>query len=344
MSRLDEAMRRAAQQATGVDTVDTDTRPSLDLGDVDALGREPFPLEMPAPESADIRAEAPFPLEMPAPEVAVVRTNARARASAGPRREPDDSPRISTEANGDRNPKRSPFEHIDARLGEKVVIDEHILPASREQYRRLAAILHDAQGTAGIKVIMVASALPSEGKTLTASNLALTFSESYRKRVLLIDADLRRPALHGVFKIDSATGLADNLANGAKFLVRQISPLLSVLPAGRPSQDPMAGLTSVRMQQLLDEAKDTFDWVILDTPPLALLPDAHLLSSMMDGVLIVVKAGSTPHDVIKRSVDAVGRTRVLGVVLNAAVEVRANAGYQYEYYGHRAEEVLPERS
>ena len=224
------------------------------------------------------------------------------------------------------------FERIDTRLAEKVVIDSNILPASREQYRRLAAVLHDAQGSTGLRVLMVASAVAGEGKTLTAANLALTFSESYRKRVLMIDADLRRPTLHRVFRVQSATGLVDDLANpGAKLVVRQLSPRLSMLPAGRPSSDPMAALTSARMRQLLDEARRTFDWVILDTPPLGLLPDANLLSSMMDGVVMVIRAGSTPHEIIRRSVESVGRSRVLGVVLNGA-QLRAGH-YAYEYYG-----------
>ena len=94
------------------------------------------------------------------------------------------------------------FERIDARLAEKVVVDANMSPVSREQYRRLAAVLHDAQGNNGTQVVMVASAVPGEGKTLTATNVALTLSDSYRRRVLLIDADLRRPALHEVFRTE----------------------------------------------------------------------------------------------------------------------------------------------
>ena len=108
----------------------------------------------------------------------------------------------------------------------------------------------------------------------------------------------------------------------------------------------MAGLTSPRMQQLLEGAKQAFDWVILDTPPLALLPDAHLLSSMTDGVVVVIRASSTPHEVIRRSVDAVGRQRVLGVVLNGVTElgVGTSYGYGYDYYGYHAEKAAPELS
>jgi Mrp family chromosome partitioning ATPase len=116
---------------------------------------------------------------------------------------------------------------------------------------------------------MIASAVAGEGKTPTAVNLALTLSGSYRKRVLLIDADLRRPAMHQVFRIDASKGLTDGLepASEAKLVVRQVTPTLSVLPAGRPTADPMAALISERMRRLIEEARETFEWVIIDTPP-----------------------------------------------------------------------------
>ena len=217
--------------------------------------------------------------------------------------------------------------------------------ASREQYRRLAAVLHDAQGTTGLQVVMVASAVAGEGKTLTASNLALTFSESYQKRVLLIDGDLRRPTLHSVFRLDTTSGLADGLMSPAdtKMVVRQVSPRLAVLPAGRPSSDPMAGLTSERMKRLLDEARQSFDWVILDTPPVMLLPDAHLMTSMVDGAVLVVRAGSTPYELVRRAADALGRSRILGVVLNRAETTGQQDHYQYYGYGE-ADAGKPPRS
>ena len=202
-------------------------------------------------------------------------------------------------------------------------------PLSREQYRRLAAVLHDAQANAGLRVVMIASAVPGEGKTLTATNLALTLSESYQAAVLLIDADLRKPALHHVFRTQRGDG-PDRRARGrrttTKLVLRQVSPRLSVLPAGRPTSDPMAAFTSERMRQLLAEARETFDWVIIDTPPLMLLPDAHLLSALVDGAVLVVRANTTPHELVKRAVEIIGRNRIAGVVLNQA-EATAQPGY-----------------
>src|SRR5918992_6046417 len=165
-----------------------------------------------------------------------------------------------------------------ATVAEKLVLSPDTDHLSIEQYRRLAGRLHLAQAEHGIKVVMIASALPGEGKTLTATNLALTLSESYQRQVLLIDADLRKPALHNVFKLNTTSGLSEGLQPdvASSLIVRQITPRLSLLPGGRPNHDPMAGLTSDRMRRLIEEAKETFDWIIIDTPPLVLLPDANL--------------------------------------------------------------------
>jgi receptor protein-tyrosine kinase len=225
------------------------------------------------------------------------------------------------------------FSHFGPSLAQKIVVDENMLPASREQYRRLAATLHHAHASTGLRVVMIASAAPGEGKTLTASNLALTLSESYQRSVLLIDADLRRPSLHSVFKIDGVPGLSEGLMGSEerKMPLHQITPLLTVLPAGRPSSDPMAALTSPRMRRLVDEARETFAWVIIDTPPIGLLPDANLLATMVDGTILVVKAGVTPFELVKKAADIIG-DGMLGVVLNRA-DLRSRK-YGYGYYDY----------
>lgn len=320
MSRVDEALRRAAERS-----VEGAQIPKAGAGvageDIGALASEPFPLEMPDRRAVPaaippVRAVAPAE---PAPPVPAAHTSGLAapgrfaEVMAASRRQAPAPPARTAGAL---------MERIDEALAEKVVVDANILPSSREQYRRLAATLHHAQRDRGLKVVMITSAAAGEGKTLTASNLALTLSESYRRSVLLIDADLRRPVLHSVFRIDNSCGLSEGLVadEAQRMPARQISDRLAILPAGRPSADPMAGLTSDRMRRLIDEARAAFDWVIIDTPPVALLPDANLLGAMVDGVIVVVKAASTPHHLVKRALDAVGRTRVLGVVLNRATE------------------------
>jgi protein-tyrosine kinase len=209
-------------------------------------------------------------------------------------------------------------------------------PTSVEQYRRLAARLYLAQAEHNTKIVMVTSALPGEGKTLTATNLALTLSESYKLKVLLIDGDLRRPFIHEMFQVPNVSGLNDGLRTEGDRKIPLISYTdnLTLLTAGRPEPDPMSVLSSSRMRQVLDEARTRFDWVIVDTPPVALLTDAHLLASLVDSVILVVQAGRTPLPAINTAVTAVGRNRVLGVVLNRAEQ--GLHGDSYQYYDYRA--------
>lgn len=213
----------------------------------------------------------------------------------------------------------------------RLVIGEAAETALVEQYRHLAAVLHHAQGESGVRSVMVTSALPSEGKTLTATNLALTLSESYQRRVLLIDADLRRPRIKEMFGLGGGEGLTDclNQPRGGKLPVHQISPTLWVLTAGRATADPMSTLVSGSMKQLLDDAREAFDWVVVDTPPIAILPDANLLAAMIDTALLVVSAHATPYPMVQRAAQAIGSSRILGVVLNRAEQSGMPSGYGY---------------
>ncbi len=205
-------------------------------------------------------------------------------------------------------------------LKEKLVLGDGVDRGAVEQYRRLATVLHLTQRQRGpekAKIVMIASSLSAEGKTLTCVNLALTLSESYRRSVLLVDGDLRRPWLHEVFQVPNIAGLNETLMSPvAKIPVLQISERLSLITAGRPASDPMRVLSSPRMEEVLEQARGRFDWVLLDTPPITLLTDASLLASKADLVILVVEAGKTSFEAVQRAVDAVGRDRLVGVVLN----------------------------
>ena len=213
---------------------------------------------------------------------------------------------------------------------------------SVEQYRRLAARLHLEQAQRGTKAVMISSALPGEGKTLTAANIALTLSHSYKRRVLLIDGDLRRPWMHELFNVPNVTGLNDGIRSqtGHKVPLIRWSEYLTLLTAGRPDSDPMSVLSSDRMKQILAEASAAFDWVIIDTPPVGLLSDAHLLAAIVDTVIMVVQAGRTPFHDISKAVQTLGPKSIFGVVLN---RVRANTSFPYDdYYYSYAPKLLAE--
>ena len=204
-----------------------------------------------------------------------------------------------------------------------------------EQFRKLATALHQAQRERGVTVVMVASAAPGEGKSLTAANLARILSGSYRRRVLLVDADLRRPVLHLVNSVENECGLDDMLGSDGPIVELQTVRLasnLDLLTAGRPNPDPIAALTSPRMRELLAFAASMYDWVLVDTPPVLLMPDSELLGCMVDATLLVVAAGETDYRLVTKAVAALGRERILGVVLNKVDESEVASPYDtYEY-------------
>src|SRR4029079_10679600 len=172
-------------------------------------------------------------------------------------------------------------------------------PVSSEQYRRLAATLHEVQLEKGLKVLMITSAAPREGKTLTAVNLALTLSESYGRSVVLIDADLRRPAVHNVLGIPGNRGLADLLhSNQSELPVVQVTPRLAVLPAGKTASEPLQGLSSPRMGEVIESFSSTVDWVIIDTPPVGVISDAQVLSRLAQAAIFVIRAQTTSFEVV----------------------------------------------
>jgi|SoiMethySBSTD1v2_1073268.scaffolds.fasta_scaffold02276_7 protein-tyrosine kinase len=346
MGRLTEAMRRAADVASKGHPIEADAAVSTDpAGATDDL----FPIELgnelsefPEGEPSDPAGSAVMIPSSPAVPHGVVMGATDEEVEVAPEMpavEPEspapaiqvDEPRMAPQ------PSSELFERLDVTLAQKIVVDQNIMPVSREQYRRLAATLHHAQQDSGLKVVMIASAVVGEGKTLTASNLALTFSESYKRTVLLIDGDFRRPALHVVFNLDAPSGLSEGLMSVVeqKLPLYRVSSRLTILPAGRPSSDPMAGLTSNRMRRVIQEARAAFDWVIVDTPPVGLLPDANLLASMVDGAVLVVRAGSTPYHQVVRAIDALNRDRLLGVVLNSA-QMSTNGSHNYYTYYHGA--------
>lgn len=204
-------------------------------------------------------------------------------------------------------------------------------PLMIEQYRRLAASLHHAQQASGIRSVMITSAMPGDGKTLTAVNLAVVLSDSYRKRVLLVDADLRRPSIPAVVDQFEGSGLSEVLRSPReqKIALIRMSPGLTILPAGQPIANSIEALTSPRMRQILQEATEKYDWVVLDAPPAGQTTDARILTQMVDTTLFVVHAGRTQYPDVRRSLDTLGTERIFGVVLNG-VEPSDARHYYYD--------------
>jgi protein-tyrosine kinase len=205
---------------------------------------------------------------------------------------------------------------------------------SIEQYRRIAAVLHEEQVTKQLKTLMITSAAPHEGKTLTVVNLALTLSESFGRGVLVIDADLRWPSLHTFLNVPNNRGLTEALRDAHHDLqITNVSARLSVVTAGHSGETPLAGLASPRMAEVIEECAARFDWVLLDTPPVGMLPDAQVLARLVGGVIFVIAAGSTPAATVEQAIAELGDESIIGTVLNRVEERRiGTADYYNEYY------------
>lgn len=202
-------------------------------------------------------------------------------------------------------------------------------PVLIEQFRRLAGVLHQAKQANGLRSVMVTSASPGDGKTLTAVNLSLVLADSYHGQVLLIDADLRRPSIPNVVDLGVGAGLSETLRapSDQRLALVQVTPRLSVLPAGQPISNSLEALTSPRMAEILDEAASLFDWIVLDAPPVGPTADARFLTELVDGTLFVIHAGRSQCPDVQRSLESIGRENVLGIVLNGSNGAVGDGGY-----------------
>jgi len=294
MSRIDDALRRARGEGA------LDAGPPAEADAPWEFGNQPVPTARVVPVSPDTADAGPVQQQEPA-------------QARGPL--PQDELFISLE-------------------GDEKLVGAGLRQAAVEEYRKLAASLHEAQGDRGLQVLIVASAVPGEGKSLTAANVALTLTTSYSRKVLLIDADLRRPSLHTVFRIPVTSGLSEGLdaTSNSRVSAVQLSPLLALLPAGRPVENPLPLLTSERMAALIRDARQHFDWVIVDTPPVGLLTDANLLTRESDTALLVIHANRTPYALVQKAIQAIGKPKIFGVVMNRLEEQIHLTGSTYTGY------------
>lgn len=233
-----------------------------------------------------------------------------------------------------------------ARLSREV--DPHLItlliPFSpiAESYRLLRTSLQFSRGSEIPQTILVTSPNPSEGKTTTVSNLAVSFAQT-GKRVLLIDCDLRKPNVHNLFKLDMKPGLTELLFKvGAHELAVQAGVIksLDVICAGALSPNPSEVLGSKEMHALIDQAKREYDVILLDASPMLAATDASIVATLVDGVVLVASAGDTRVAEIERSVELLENVggKILGFVLNKLDLQRAYGipyGKRgYHYYGY----------
>jgi capsular exopolysaccharide synthesis family protein len=199
-----------------------------------------------------------------------------------------------------------------------------------EQYRSLRARLDALASERPVRTIGVTSSMPGEGKTTTALNLALVSSMSLGRRVLLVDCDMRRPKVHTALGLRPEAGLAEVLTGEAtldRAVVKAEGTDLLVLPVRSTPSNPSELLSSDRMRSLVEELARSYDQVIFDTPPTLAIPDAKIMSELMDGIVFVVRANATPREDVASALDVLDRRRVLGIVLNDVAAEPERYGY-----------------
>jgi capsular exopolysaccharide synthesis family protein len=194
----------------------------------------------------------------------------------------------------------------------------HGVPA--EQYRSLRTRIALSENGRTRRVLAITSPGLGDGKSVTAANLALTMAQEVNSRVVLVDADLRRPSVHALFGLPQGPGLSAVLAGDATLedaVVELPDYRLAVVTAGIPPERPAELLGSAAMRRVLDALRSRFDRVLLDTPPALPLADVGVLAPLTDGLVLIVRAAATSKPMIERALAAFDQDRLVGLVLNA---------------------------
>jgi polysaccharide biosynthesis transport protein len=215
-----------------------------------------------------------------------------------------------------------------------------------ESYRLIRSSLLLSSPDHPPRTILVTSMSPQEGKTVTAANLARILSQNDQK-ILIIDCDMRRPRIHSLFSVPNSYGLSNYLTGGTdKELVKNIEgENISIITSGSIPPNPAELLHSSRMQVLLDDMLKLFDFIIIDSPPVQSVTDSLMLSSLVDGTLLVTRAGKTTYDMLESGLKKLHEVRahILGVIINGLHKDQSESGYYgyYDYYSKNESQTKP---
>lgn len=207
-----------------------------------------------------------------------------------------------------------------------------------EQYRTLRYIVDQLHKDANLQVVAVSSPGVGDGKTTTAINLAGALAQAPDARVLLVDADLRQPSVSKYLGIDDSRGLGlvdAILKPGLQLddIAWRLPPFnLSALPVGQPPAAPYEVLKSPRLAELLEEARQRYDYIVVDTPPMVPVPDCRVMAKWVDGFLLVVAAHKTPRKLVEEALNIMDPTKTLGLIFNN--DDRPLSGYYGYYYAN----------
>lgn len=210
-----------------------------------------------------------------------------------------------------------------------------------ESYRSIRTNIQFANVDNNIKTILVTSSVPGEGKTTTLSNVAFSMAD-LGHRVLVIDCDLRKPRVHKVFDLSNAEGITDILLGSKDYkdYIRTVSDgKLDVLTSGKVPGNPSELLESDAMKRFISQVKEEYDYVMIDTPPTLPVADSAIMSTYIDGVIIVCSSGKVEVNAAKKAVESLKKVEanILGVVLTK-VPIKAGKHNSYYYYYYYANE------
>jgi len=199
-----------------------------------------------------------------------------------------------------------------------------------EKFRFLAVRLRQLRQSRPLKKVLITSTIPQEGKSMVAANLACTLARRKRQRTLLLEGDLRRPTIASEFGLGRIPGLCEWLSGQTKGinLYRLESLGLWVLPAGAAPQNPLELMQSGKLSSLMDQLEASFDWIVIDSPPVLPLADASMWSRLADGILLVTRRGVTEKKQLQRGLASLDTKKLLGALVNGSTDVAHSDYYQ----------------
>ena len=206
-----------------------------------------------------------------------------------------------------------------------------------EKFRFLAVKLRHMQQQRGLKRLLITSSIPEEGKSMVASNLACTLAGRRQQKTLLLEGDLRCPTLQDRLGMGKVAGLSEYLQGtvDADLPIYRLDALgIWIMAAGSTPQNPLELMQGGRLSTLMARLNDWFDWVVIDSPPILPLADTSVWARLADGILLVARQGTTDKEQLKRGLEAIEPSRLLGAILNSSHKV-ANYNY-YQRYSHEA--------
>ncbi|MFH1148236.1 MAG: polysaccharide biosynthesis tyrosine autokinase [Pseudomonadota bacterium] len=242
-----------------------------------------------------------------------------------------------SEAEGVNETETLPHVDITGNLDERLMTVKDPYSFATEQFKILRSrLLYPIDGRVR-RTIMVTSAMQGEGKSLVAANLAISIAQGIKEHVLLVDCDIRIPGQHILFRVPGERGLSDYLSRDVALndlLVKTAVDKLTLLPGGKPPDNPAELLSAEKMNQLIDEVKNRYDdrFIIFDATPAEITAEVSVLAKQVDGILLVIKRGYTDRDMIQRTVAILDREKILGVVFNKDAGIPKKYDYYYDYY------------